>query len=226
MTLRKKSFEGFAKLIFIFLLFELSGYFQLIPIWVFKITKITPQIEVLLSCFSNLILLMILFFIYRISLRNDWKNFTKNISHSIDSCFKYWSLGLVGMMVSNIMINSILKLGQAENEQLVQGMIGSLPLVMLLNAGIIAPIIEELIFRKAFFDAFKKKWMFILVSGLVFGLMHIVVATSLVECIYFIPYSCLGIAFAYMYYDTNSVFVPIFAHMFHNSILVLVSILM
>lgn len=214
------------KIILIFLLFEASSYLQWIPVLLFKIRKITPQIEVLLSCFSNLILLLALFFIYRIDLRKEWQHFKNNFDKSMDSCFKYWLLGLAGMMASNILINTLFKLGQAENEQLVQGMITALPLVMLLNAGLIAPIIEELVFRKAFKDSIKGKWSFILTSGLIFGFMHVLAATTWIDMIFLIPYSCLGVAFAYMYYDTDSVFTPMIAHIFHNTMLVLMSIIM
>ncbi len=129
------------------------------------------------------------------------------------------------MMISNILINTLFKLGQAENEQLVQGMITDFPLVMLLNAGVIAPIIEELVFRKTFRDTIKGKWAFILTSSLVFGFMHVLVATSLIEMIFIIPYTLLGMAFAYMYYDTDSIYTSILAHILHNTILILISIL-
>ena len=129
------------------------------------------------------------------------------------------------MMISNILINTLFKLGQAENEQLVQGMITDFPLVMLLNAGVIAPIIEELVFRKTFRDTIKGKWAFILISSLLFGFMHVLVATSLIEMIFIIPYTLLGMAFAYMYYDTDSIYTSILAHILHNTILILISIL-
>ena len=104
-------------------------------------------------------------------------------------------------------------------------MIVALPSVMLLNAGIVAPIIEELIFRKAFRDAIKGKWPFILISGLVFGLMHVLGNVSnWVDVLYIIPYGALGSAFAMSYYKTDTVFTPIAFHMFHNIVLVLVSI--
>ena len=226
MKINKDLLWRIGKIILMFLLFEASSYLQWIPILLFKITKITPQIEVLLSCFSNLILLLALFFIYRIDLRKEWRHFKNNFNKSMDSCFKYWLLGLAGMMISNILINALFKLGQAENEQLVQGMITALPLVMLLNAGLIAPIIEELVFRKAFKDSIKGKWAFILTSGLIFGFMHVLAATTWIDMIFLIPYSCLGIAFAYMYYDTDSVFTPMLAHIFHNTVLILMSIIM
>ena len=42
---------------------------------------------------------------------------------------------------------------------------------------------------------------------------------------YFIPYASLGCAFAYMYYDTDSVFAPMLAHLFHNTVLIIFSII-
>ena len=225
MKFSKDTTKRFLKLISIFLLFRYSYILQNIPIVLFNITNITPQIQILLSCFSNLILLLILFFIYRLDLRIEWKKFKNSFDKSMDSCIKYWFLGLMGMMISNILINTLFKLGQAENEQLVQGMITDFPLVMLLNAGVIAPIIEELVFRKTFRDTIKGKWAFILTSSLVFGFMHVLVATSLIEMIFIIPYTLLGMAFAYMYYDTDSIYTSILAHILHNTILIIISIL-
>ena len=226
MKIKKDSIDRISKLILLFILFESSVYLQYIPLWVFKIKNITPQVDVLLSCFSNLILLMALFFMYRIDLRREWKKFKTNFNSSMDSSFKYWCFGVLGMMVSNILINMIFNLGQADNEELVQEMIVALPLVMLLNAGIIAPIIEELIFRKAFKDAIKSKWKFIIVSSLVFGLMHVISATTWIDLIFFIPYSCLGMAFAYIYTETDSVFPSILVHAFHNTTLIIFSIIL
>ena len=225
MKFSKDTTKRFLKLISIFLLFRYSYILQNIPIVLFNIKNITPQIQILLSCFSNLILLLILFFIYRLDLRIEWKKFKNSFDKSMDYCIKYWFLGLMGMMISNILINTLFKLGQAENEQLVQGMITDFPLVMLLNAGVIAPIIEELVFRKTFRDTIKGKWAFILTSSLVFGFMHVLVATSLIEMIFIIPYALLGMAFAYMYYDTDSIYTSILAHILHNTILILISIL-
>lgn len=226
MNIKKDTIKRISKLIILFILFESSVYLQYIPLWIFQIKEITPQVDVLLNCFSNLILLMTLFFMYRVDLRREWKKFKNNFNTSMDSSFKYWCFGVLGMMVSNILINMIFNLGQAENEELVQEMIVALPLVMLLNAGIIAPIIEELIFRKAFRDAIKNKWKFIIISSLVFGLMHIITATTWIDLIFFIPYSCLGLAFAYIYTETDSIFPSILVHAFHNTTLIIFSIIL
>ena len=181
----------------------------------------------MLSTFSNCVLLIILFLIFRKDLIEEWKRFRKNFLENIDIGIKYWLVGLGIMMISNIIITFVINLGEAANEQAVQSMISSLPWLMLINAGLIAPCTEEIIFRKGFKKAFPNKWLFIILSALVFGTLHVVTSmTSPIELLYIIPYGALGAAFAYMYQKTDTIFTSIAMHMFHNTALILLSILL
>lgn len=222
------NWKGLILGIIVFLLFYFSSYFQLIPIILLNwdIRSITESQNVMLSTFSNIVLLLILFLIFRKDIIKEWKKFKSNFLENIDTGIKYWLVGLAIMMESNIIINIVMNLGQAANEQAVQQMISALPWLMFINAGIIAPCTEELIFRKSFRKAFPNKWLFILISALVFGSLHVVTSmTSPIELLYIIPYGALGGAFAYMYQKTDTIFTSIAMHMFHNSALILLSIL-
>lgn len=226
--MKKETSKQIIKGIIIFILFYLSSYIQLIPIYLFKldIKNLSGNIKVGLNMFSNIILLIILIIIYRKELYNEWKKFKTNLYANIDFGFKYWFIGLIVMFISNIFINIVLKNGQAANEQAVQEMISYAPLLMVINAGIIAPIIEEITFRKAFKNMIKNKWAFILTSGVIFGALHVVTSiTSIIDLLYIIPYSSLGIAFAYMYYKTDTVYTSISMHMIHNTLLTIISII-
>lgn len=223
------SIKGLIIGIVAFLIFYFSAYFQLIPILLFNIdlNNITGTQNVMLSTFSNCVLLIILFLIFRKDLIEEWKRFRKNFLENIDIGIKYWLVGLGIMMISNIIITFVVNLGQAANEQAVQSMISSLPWLMLINAGLIAPCTEEIIFRKGFKKAFPNKWLFIILSALVFGALHVVTSmTSPIELLYIIPYGALGAAFAYMYQKTDTIFTSIAMHMFHNTALILLSILL
>lgn len=222
------NWKGLILGIIVFLLFYFSSYFQLIPIILLNwdIRSITESQNVMLSTFSNIVLLLILFLIFRKDIIKEWKKFKLNFLENIDTGIKYWLVGLAIMMGSNIIINIVMNLGQAANEQAVQQMISALPWLMFINAGIIAPCTEELIFRKSFRKAFPNKWLFVLISALVFGSLHVVTSmTSPIELLYIIPYGALGGAFAYMYQKTDTIFTSIAMHMFHNSALILLSIL-
>ena len=214
--------------IFVFILFYYSSYLQLIPILLFNmdIEKLTSTQNICLSLFSNIVLLLILCKIYWKELKAEWINFSKNYLQNKYAAFRYRYKGLVGMAVSNIILNFVLNAGGATNEKMVQEMITTLPILMLINAGIIAPIIEELTFRKAFKNVFQNKWVFILSSGLIFGGLHVITSFSTpLELLYIIPYSSLGISFAYMYYKTNTIYTSISMHIIHNTVLTLLSIL-
>ncbi len=211
----------------VFLLFYYSALLQYIPIFIFKmdINNISGSMEVILSTFSNIILLLILFIIFRKEIVKEWKIFKDKFVYNIDTGFKFWFIGLLGMVVSNLIISIVFKGGQAGNEKAVQQMITALPWLMIINAGIIAPFIEEIVFRKSFKNIFSNKWLFIISSGLVFGAVHLIGnITSWVDILFIIPYSSLGLAFAASYYKTNTVFTSIAMHMFHNTILTLLSI--
>ena len=135
------NWKGLILGIIVFLLFYFSSYFQLIPIILLNwdIRSITESQNVMLSTFSNIVLLLILFLIFRKDIIKEWKKFKSNFLENIDTGIKYWLVGLAIMMGSNIIINIVMNLGQAANEQAVQQMISALPWLMFINAGIIAP---------------------------------------------------------------------------------------
>ena len=91
---------------------------------------------------------------------------------------------------------------------------------------IFAPINEEIIFRKSIQDCLKNKWVFIIVSGLIFGYLHVLGSESLYDFLYIIPYGSLGAAFAYLLSKTDNIYVTILMHLIHNGLLTIISILL
>lgn len=211
----------------VFILFWYSALLQYIPIVLFKldVSTLSQSMQVILSAFSSTIVLFLLVFLYRKDLTEDFKKFKNHLMTNIDTGFKCWFIGLLAMMVSNIIISMVFKTGGANNENQVQNMISALPWLMVINAGIIAPFNEEIVFRKTLKDVFKNKWIFVLLSFLLFGGAHVInSAKTLVDYLYIIPYGALGASFAFAYYKTDTVFTSISFHMIHNLTLVLISI--
>ncbi len=223
---KRQKIKAFLKALICFLLFWFSGYLQVIPVWLFHITKITETTQIFLSLFSNFIIAIVLILLYLKDLKKEWKIFKANHSDCIDVGLKYWMIGLFIMMGTNIIINLFSKSHLSGNEKVVQEMITVLPWAMLINAGILAPIAEEITFRKAFRNFLSNKWVFALTSGLIFGGLHIVGnISSFVDFFYIIPYGALGTCFALAYDETDNVFTSMFFHFFHNTVLTILSIL-
>lgn len=86
------------------------------------------------------------------------------------------------------------------------------PVLIGLIVAIFIPIIEEFVFRYSIECAAKKELQFIVVSSIIFGLMHgFGIATIL--------YVLLGMAFAIIYIKTDkNIMYPIIAHMINNMV--------
>ena len=129
------------------------------------------------------------------------------------------------MVISNLIINLFIPGAEAGNENSVQEVIKAAPFLSLICVGFLAPIIEEFTFRKAFKDFLPNKWWFIFISAIVFGGLHVILSlSSILDLVYLIPYCSLGFSFAFMYVKTNNIFTSISLHMFHNTVLTILSI--
>lgn len=209
-------------MIFLVLCFS-SIFFSILNI---DINNISNTRYIFYLSLSNLTLIGIFILIYRKTLVRDFKNYIKNFGSNIELGIKYWIIGFIIMVVSNLIITFVLNKGIAGNEEQVRSYIDSFPIFMIFNTVIYAPFTEELTFRKSIKDAINNKWVYVLVSGLVFGMLHIVsYITNWTDLIYLIPYGSLGVMFALLYYKTDNIFSSITMHAIHNLLAVLVYLL-
>ena len=225
---QEENYKPIINLALVLLLFYCSSLFQLIPIYLFKIDiKNCSEFALnIVRLFPNLTLSIILFFIYRKDLIKDFKDFIKNFGIITDVAIKYWVLGFALMILSNSLISALTPVNISENEQSVRAMISTTPVVAFFFICVFAPFIEEIIFRKSFKDALHNKWLFIIMSGIVFGLLHVISSiNSFYDLLYIIPYSLLGLFFALTYYETNNIFSTIFVHFSHNLLLLIINII-
>ena len=190
------------------------------------ILNISDKLAIFLKLLADITFAIFLFIIYRKSIKEDFKKFIKNFGDITDVAIKYWIIGLAIMATSNILINKFTSLGATTNQESVNNIIKTAPIMAFILTTFIAPFIEEIVFRKTFKDAIKSKIPFILTSGLFFGTIHVLssISTSLLSLLYIIPYSALGICFGIIYYKTDNIFSTIFIHMLHNGALVLIYI--
>lgn len=215
------------KFILIFLLYLL--YSDIIIIILTKlgvnIKALPNNLKITIMFLINLSLMIMLFIFYSKSIKENLKDLKLNFKSYIKDNFKYYVIGLLIMIISNIIISFFVE-GNSTNETLIREYINIMPIYMIFSSCIYAPFTEEMVFRKSLRNCFNNKVLYILLSGLIFGSMHLLSASNLVELVFLIPYSSLGCVFAYMYYKTNNIFVPMTFHMVHNTIIVINYLLM
>ena len=153
----------------------------------------------------------------------DFKN---NFKNYISNYIKYWFMTLGLMMLSNILIQMITS-GIAPNEQAVRDTLQMEPLYTFIASVIIAPFLEESVFRLSIRKIVpNNKWLYIIISGISFGLLHVIGNISVwSDWLYLVPYSIPGLIFAYTLVKSDNIFVPISLHTIHNGVLITIQLL-
>ena len=222
-----KKNAGIIRLLLCFIIFYFAGYLILIPLDLLKIDYNSNETLYYIVLFSvNLLRAVLIFLLHFKDLKKEFKSFKSNFWEYSDVAVKYWLVGIAVMAVTNVLISLLTPSKMAVNETEVRSMISSAPIISLLLTTITAPVSEELIFRKSFRDVFHDKYKYIIISGVVFGAMHVVTSySSLFDLLYIIPYSSLGIAFACICYKTKNTFPSMLVHAIHNGAITLVTII-
>ena len=212
----KQALKGLMVYIFyIFMLFAQALPFQILNI---DLNSISNTIKMIYTFIYELFILAVIVFIYYKDIKKNIVDLKNNHKKYFSENFKYWLLALGFTYIANIIL-FVISGGISTNEEAVRSVFEVNPLYMFFSALIFAPVVEELVFRHSFRKIFKTDFIYIIISGITFGLLHVVSsATTFVEFLYFIPYSIPGMAFAYMVFKTKNVLVPINFHMFHNGL--------
>ena len=187
--------------------------------------KLSTPLKLIVSIIYELFILLTVIFIYLKTIINDFIDYKQNIKYYINNYLKYWFLNLGLMMITNIIIINITNINSSTNQEYITKLLGKYPIYTIFATILIAPLTEELIFRLNIRKIFKNNIVFIITSGLVFGALHMTVATSIKELLFIIPYSIPGFIFAYTLTKSKNIFVPISLHMLHNTVMILLQIL-
>lgn len=170
-----------------------------------------------------------LLFINKDTLKEDFKNiddtskFTTNILISVLVMY-------VAIFISGFIQSSIIK-GVSENEQAINNIFKDnfAYIVMYPTTVILAPFVEEMVFRKSAFNVIKNKIVALIITTIIFGSMHIVTSYSMLRetydatkaflytLAYGIPYFTMGFVFGSVYLTNDNNFYSSFIlHLINN----------
>ena len=165
---------------------------------------------------------IILYLLYFKDLNSEAKIYFKDFWNNFKKSFKLYIIGYMGMVFFALLGYLILK-NISSNEEQVREMLYNNTLLTMISISILAPISEEIVFRKSLQPFIKNKWVYVVVCGLLFGCAHILTdivnnSFAISDFIYTLPYACLGASFALMDHESKSTFSSIIIHSFHNTI--------
>ena len=201
------------------------SYYQTVPLSLLGINYYNLNMfdKIVYLMVNELIYLLILFFIYRKEYIRDFKDYIKNFKNYMPKYMEYWALAFSLMLISNFFIVTLFPNSVATNQEAINNILVQAPFYMIVSAVLFAPFLEETIFRFSFRKIFKNDLVFIILSGLVFGGLHVIGSfNNLIDLIYIIPYSIPGAVFAYTLVKSKNIFIPMSLHFFHNGIMMFI----
>ena len=177
--------------------------------------------------FLYLIIFLLMTFIYRKRLFRDFKVFIKNFTAYNSFVLKLWGISLLITIVLSLIISFISHMPNATNQTNLNEMFKKMPFYVAFLCMIYAPISEELMFRATFKKLFKNKYLFIIISGVLFRIAHVIDDyKTYYELLYILVYSSLGIFLSYIYYKTNNIFASMYFHFLQNTLSIIAMIFM
>lgn len=212
--------------IILYWLYQTNFLIELCNIFNINILNLPKTPRIILISLLDLLYIILLLLLHKKEIQKGLNDLKKNFYQRYNLMVKCWVIGLLIMFLSTTIINLFTKQNISSNEALLRNQIQNAPLYMLLTCSVIAPIFEEMVFRLSLYKLIKNKKIFIIFSGLLFGLLHVLgTYQAPIDLLYIIPYSAMGFSFSYLLSKTKNITLPIIIHMIHNTILVLMQII-
>ncbi len=208
--------------------YYIVSFFNTLPFTIFNINIAALPLwyKIFYSLTYQIVELAIIIFLLYPDLKKNFDDLKKHHKEYFSKYFKYWFLLLGLMMISNLLVSFFTPTEIASNEESIREMLEFTPIYTFIASVFIAPFLEEFTFRKGIRNIISNDTLFILISGILFGSMHVITSfTAYSELLYIIPYSIPGIIFAYLLVKTDNVLIPASIHFMHNGILMSLQIL-
>ena len=216
---KKKSF---------FLLFHFTlGYFVVYPMILFTILSIFNIDSWLFdgkadTLYSIIMLIVSIYFTKDLLLRSI-NELAENPGKVFKVIISTLPMMLLGSIVLNYLITTFTGQSEAQNQTEIIGLFEQVPYLIIIQALLYAPIVEEIMFRGLVFGGLSKKSMVfaVIVSSSLFGLAHVynsILSGNFADLWFFPTYALLGYFLNRAYIKSGSIVSSMALHFLNNAI--------
>lgn len=175
-----------------------------------------------LNLIADTLFAVIVIWIFKDSLIEQMKDFLKDKKENLlYGCVIGFAM-LFGASIIGGLISILLGAKtDSQNQILIESLANAHPIIIVVTSVILAPIVEELLFRGTLFG-----WLYELhpivahvLSAFLFGFLHImdsVLSGNIQEWIQIFAYLFMGGVLSFLYEKRNNIYVPILSHMMNN----------
>ena len=207
--------------------YKKSTYLKIFTVWV-SIATVSASIlssnpmGMWIKFIIDAPIFLIMLFVFRKLLHNDIKIFVGNLKRYIPFVLIGFVLYIiVGTLGNNI--STWLGAETSSNQAAVEAAFSQTPFLGAMVIVIFAPIVEELMFRRAIKVMVTNKFFYYLLSALLFGMAHLVIGFSFPSSFAFIfSYALCGLCLAFVYDVSRNIWCNTIIHMLNNGIGVII----
>jgi len=159
-------------------------------------------------------------FVDRVAFAYDWKRFKTNWKNLLGQIVTGFLMVYAALLLAQLILIELGVTETSQNEMTIQGLFEANPfqlILLFLLLCVFTPITEEIVFRKVLYNFVQPRTghvIAILISGAVFGLMHVIAYKDFIQSI---PYIFMGLIFGYIYYRSKkNIFVTMGVHFLNN----------
>ena len=147
-----------------------------------EITKSNYKMLVVYDFISSLVVAVFISILYYDVIINDLKKLKDKCNGKVSVYLKSIMIGFLFLLITKFVsayvvtiISNLfnIEITTADNQAIIEKMVKSMPLLITLSASLFAPISEEVLFRGGIRKLMNNLGVFVTVSGLIFGLMHV-----------------------------------------------------
>ena len=165
---------------------------------------------------SAIFTLTFILFFTKDELKKEFKKFNKNIKKNLLFCFAIFISMFLIVTLSNFLIDILFGWNNINTDTLIFPNIKPMLLYTIFVLLIYTPFTEGIIFTKILKNIIKNKILWILISGILFGILQTGFDIfSFSSLIFSLPYIFIGILVSFIYEEKKNVFYPIFIWFFY-----------
>lgn len=153
------------------------------------------------------------------------------VPKNLKRLFVTFGLMYLSMIILNPLMSWLTQSSDSQNQQLIIDSMRQDPIYVILSAVIMAPIVEEVVFRGVLYRKIRNANRYvsaIIISSVTFGLMHVlqsILEMNFIDLPFIIVYIVLGLFFVKIYEETGKLSNAIWLHLLNNVIGVLAILL-
>lgn len=162
----------------------------------------------------------VLLFLYFKELKNDFNSFFKRPLKNILTSIGFFIICYIILILVNSIIYSLPAFSELylNTEKMIFPNMKFLLAYTLFAMLVYTPFVESIIFNKALNNIFKNKILFIIISGILFGLFQTGMNFNILLVVASIPYILIQMIVAFVYSNKKNIFYPIFIWFFYYAV--------